>query len=355
MSTELSGVHAVAACFDLPSPVEKVEVLGHGLINDTYRVITHPLSGVLQRINRAVFPRPAQVMANLRRLHDHWRDWPLPGLQLPRLIPTRTGKDWIEDGAGGYWRMLEYIDGTTLDKVAIPAVAESLGWSLGRFHRLLAELDSTDWHDTLPGFHVTSLYLDALDRAHGRRQEPVSRELAALLHWIDRQRGWAVGLDRARAERRLPLRIVHGDPKLDNLLFERASDRPLAWIDLDTVMPGLVHHDVGDCLRSVCRVGEGRFDLDTAAAVLRGWYSEAGRFLETEEVRWVPEAIRLLPFELGVRFLTDYLDGNRYFKVTDSEENLRRALEQFELTRDIQRQEASLRALWRSISAAPGK
>lgn len=348
------AVFEIATRFALPGQVLAMEPLGGGLINDTYRVVTPRAKGVLQRINRAVFPQPKQVMANLRRLHDHWDGLSAPDLRLPRLISTRSGEDWFEDASGECWRMLEYIDGVTLTQVATPAVAEALGRSLGRFHRLLAGLNPAGLYDTLPGFHLTPRYLAALDRARSGFRGPLPQALGRLFAWIDRQRGWAARLDQARQAGRLPLRIIHGDPKLDNLLFD-PSGRPLAWVDLDTVKPGLIHYDIGDCLRSACRRDDGRFDLELAEWILKSWLAETRSLLGAEEIRWVPEAIQLLPFELGVRFLTDHLQGNRYFKVTDREENLRRALEQFDLARDVLRQDGALRALWRALSAAPGR
>ncbi len=349
----MTAVFEIAARFALPGQVLAVEPLGGGLINATYLVVTPQAKGVLQRINRGVFPQPKQVMANLRRLQDHYCSLPTPGLRLPHLIPTRRGEDWFEDAAGECWRMLEYLDGVTLIQVATPAVAEALGRSLGRFHRLVAGLDPAELYDTLPGFHVTPAYLAALDRARSCFRGPVLQALGTLFDWIDRQRGWAAGLEQARQVGRLPLRIMHGDPKLDNLLFDPRAGQPLAWVDLDTVKPGLIHYDIGDCLRSACRHSDGRFDLELAEWILTGWLAEARGLLSAEEIRWVPDAIQLLPFELGVRFLTDYLEGNRYFKVTDREENLRRALDQFDLARDVRRQDGALRALWQALSAAP--
>lgn len=343
----------VAAQFDLPGQVLVVEPLGGGLINATYRVVTHQVRGVLQRLNPQVFPQPKQVMANLRRLLEYWDGLPAPALYLPHLITTQSGADWWEDGQGGCWRMLEYLDGVTLTRVETPQVAEALGRSLGRFHRLLTGLNPAGLYDTLPGFHVTPSYLAALDRARSGFRGPVPRALRRLFDWIDRQRGWAAGLEQARQAGRLPLRIIHGDPKLDNLLFDPAG-QPLAWVDLDTVKPGLVHYDIGDCVRSVCHQA-GRFELALAEKVLEGWFAELRGLLCPEEIRWVPEAIKLLPFELGVRFLTDHLEGNRYFKVSDPEENLYRALEQFDLARDGLRQDRALRALWQALSAAPGR
>lgn len=338
-----------ALCFALPGQVVAVEPWGKGLINVTYRVATDQACGVLQRINAEVFPHPSQVMANLRRLENYWHALPAPDLRLPRLVPTRSGDDYLIDKQGQCWRMLEYLDGITLAKVETPQVAEALGASLGRFHRLLAGMDCSAWHDPLPGFHVTPRYLAALEQARCRQKVKDAASLRALFSWIDKLKGWASGLDLARQAGRLPLRIVHGDPKLDNLLFDARTFMPVAWVDLDTVGPGLVHYDIGDCLRSVCHQ-LGRLDLDLVEAVLAGWWAELKDLLSAEEIRWVPEAIALLPFELGVRFLTDHLEGDRYFKVTAPGENLQRALEQFTLARTALRRRRDLIELWNKLT-----
>ena len=339
---------SLAARFALPGRVVAVEPWGKGLINATFRVRTACALGIMQRLNRSVFPEPARVMANLRQLQDYWQNLPdPPGLRLPRLIPTRVGEDFLEDAHGECWRMLEYLDGVTLAKVETPKVAEALGGSLGLFHRLLAGTSSWAWREALPGFHRTGKYLAALERA--RRRQKAQSGLLGLFCWIEGQSAWALCLEQARQKGLLPLRVVHGDPKLDNLLFDPKTLLPLAWLDLDTVGPGLIHYDIGDCLRSVCHQAGG-FELDLVEPVLEGWWREVKTLLTAAEIHLVPEAIALLPFELGVRFLTDYLEGNRYFKVREAEENLHRALEQFALARAAYRQRRRLTLLWRKLT-----
>jgi Ser/Thr protein kinase RdoA (MazF antagonist) len=144
----------------------------------------------------------------------------------------------------------------------------------------------------------------------------------------------------------LSLRVIHGDPKLNNFLFDQDSKQIVSIIDLDTVKPGLVHYDLGDCLRSCChRLQSNEFDLDICAALLRSYLSEAGAFFTDDDYRYLYAAIQLIPFELGLRFYTDYLEGNQYFKVTDPEQNLLRAVDQFRLCESIMAQESALKTL----------
>ena len=158
-------------------------------------------------------------------------------------------------------------------------------------------------------------------------------------------------LEQARAQGRLRPRPIHGDPKVNNVLLQRASGQAIALIDLDTVKPGLLHYDLGDCLRSVANpLGEEthdwravRFDTELAEALLRGYGSVAGAMLSDDDVELVYDAVRLIAFELGLRFLTDHLAGDVYFRCDAPGHNLRRALVQFQLTASIEAQEAPIR------------
>jgi Ser/Thr protein kinase RdoA (MazF antagonist) len=165
-------------------------------------------------------------------------------------------------------------------------------------------------------------------------------------------------LEHACAAGRLRRRPIHGDPKVNNVLLCERSGRALALVDLDTVKPGLVHYDIGDCLRSACnRAGEEttdlegvHFDLDLAEALLRGYLAEAGSCLSEADLNHLYDSIRLLPFELGLRFFTDHLAGNVYFKARHPRHNLERARVQFRLTESIEAQENELRVLIRALS-----
>ena len=339
----------VVSHFALGGSLREITPLGAGLINDTWLVTADQDRGVLQKINVSIFPRPQWNMANLRRVLEHIASKPGQRISLPGIIPTLSGSDWFEH-QGQYWRMLEYIDGITLKRVETTQMARSLGWSLGCLHGLLADLEPSGFHDTLPGFHVTTGYLREFDRAVAGWQGYIDSDLSSALSGIEFFRVRASVLEQAE----LPTRIVHGDPKLDNVLFDVSGTHPVAWVDLDTLKPGGVLYDIGDCVRAACGNG-GRFDPDKAIALLSGWYGESRRFLTEMEIDLVPQSLWLLPFELGLRFLTDYLLGNRYFKVRDPRQNLRRALEQLALAREVDLQLNRLSQLWGSISAAPGR
>lgn len=153
-------------------------------------------------------------------------------------------------------------------------------------------------------------------------------------------------LEAAKQQGLLTLRVIHGDPKLNNFLFDRHRKKIVSLIDLDTVKPGLVHYDIGDCLRSCCHIAEPvGFDLDICTALLKSYLAEAGAFFTEHDYHYLYPAIRLIPFELGLRFYTDYLEGNRYFKVMEPEQNLQRATNQFRLCESIMAQETAIKNL----------
>jgi Ser/Thr protein kinase RdoA (MazF antagonist) len=169
-------------------------------------------------------------------------------------------------------------------------------------------------------------------------------------------------LEDARSQGRLLLRPIHGDPKVDNVLFDDATGRAVCLIDLDTVKPGLVHYDVGDCLRSGCntlgeeteRWQEVRFEADLCRALLGGYLPAAGTFLTEWDYEYLYDAVRLIAFELGLRFFTDHLEGDVYFRVGRPDHNLTRALVQFRLAESIEALEPAIRAIVRDLRSSAG-
>lgn len=320
--------------------------LGNGLINDTYLVETPSFSFVLQRINRSVFPAPEQIMANLITLSRHIAQKPRASvkLQIPEILSTADNKALYEDENGDCWRALSFIaDTESMETIGSVVDAEQVGFALGRFHRLTSDLNPLHLHDTLPGFHVTPGYLN---HYHQVAQQPVNTADSFCAEFIFRFQSIADDLEAAIQQGLLSLRIIHGDPKLNNFLFDKHSKKIVSLIDLDTVKPGLIHYDIGDCVRSCCNASEPAvFDLNICAALLKSYLNEAGAFFTEHDYDYLYSAIRLIPFELGLRFYTDYLQGNQYFKVTEPKQNLRRAIGQFRLCESIMAQEVAIKNL----------
>jgi hypothetical protein len=351
----------MAVAFDLGGGILEVRPYGHGLVNDTYLVTTESGCAILQRINPRAFPRPALLMENLRTLYDHVRTR-APGapsgarhLRLPAVFLTRAGGDFALDGDGGFWRALGYIENAvTLETLAGPGPAGEAGSALGAFHALVSDLDPARLHVTRPHFHDTPYYLGRFTEIAARAGNAgADADLRWCRSFVEARRDRAALLEDARRRGELRARVIHGDPKLDNFLFDAQTGRATSLIDLDTVQPGLVHYDIGDCLRSCCNpagespkdVAEVRFDVDICRAILKGYLSEARGFLAPPDYRYLYDAIRLIPFELGLRFLTDHLERDVYFKIDRPGQNLHRAVVQFRLAECIEDNERPIRAL----------
>jgi Ser/Thr protein kinase RdoA (MazF antagonist) len=329
--------------------------LGNGLINDTFLVSTKSSPFVLQRINRQVFQKPELIMENLQTLNRHInkKTGAAVKLQIPCILTTRHDGIFFQDDNGDYWRALSFIANTeSLETITDTNDARQTGFALGHFHCLVSDLNPLLLQDTLPGFHIATGYLahyhQVLNRSSRQITAPESRYCA---DFIDAFQHLADNLESAKQQGLLPLRVIHGDPKLNNFLFDKQSRKIVSIIDLDTVKPGLVHYDIGDCLRSCCHnVGTDTFDLAICAALLKTYLTEASAFFSEADYQFLYPAIELIPFELGLRFYTDYLEGNRYFKVSEPQQNLHRACSQFRLCESIMAQKKEIEQLIETLS-----
>ncbi|MEW6219278.1 MAG: aminoglycoside phosphotransferase family protein [Thermodesulfobacteriota bacterium] len=350
-------VAAVLAGLALPAPAIACRPLAGGHINRSFLVelAAPPWGLVLQRINPGVFPEPVRIMANLRLLADHLAAKGLPPAQrwqVPALIPAAGGADYLCTADGALWRALVQIpDAGHRERLTSSQEAREVGACLGRFHVWLADLDPRLLADPLPGFHDTPRYLADCEAVLAAHPAPLSAEEAWCQAFIARRRHRVGRLEEARRRGDMPVRLRHGDPKLANILFDRQG-RALALIDLDTVGPGLLIHDVADCLRSACNqagegaaAGEVSFDLGIAAPILEGYFAEASGLWADQERQLLGSAVGLMALELGMRFFADHLAGDCYFRVCHAGANLRRARAQLELAASIEAQEEALSRL----------
>ena len=349
-----------AAAFFPDEEVFELTMLGQGHINDTFLISSGKGRFVLQRLNRQVFTEPDLVMANLRVLANHLSAKMASDREDIRnrwviTIPffTMTGEDQFIDDDHDHWRMTNFVENTeSHEYVTGTGNAREAGSALGIFHRLVEDLDPATLADTLPGFHVTPKYLAAYERQCDQRPFRNTDE-ETCGRFIDERKDMATFLEEKARAGLLPIRVVHGDPKLSNILFDRDTGRAVSIIDLDTVKPGLLHYDIGDCLRSCCvRIVERRdgtdileFDPEICREVLMGYFREMAPSLRDIDYSYIFPALRLMAFELGLRFFTDHLAGDIYFKVSEPGENLRRAQEQFSLLVDIESSEMAIRKL----------
>jgi Ser/Thr protein kinase RdoA (MazF antagonist) len=360
----LDNLAAAADQFKPEGTVIDIHEYGSGNINDTFLVTLDSKTEkhfILQRINTQVFRQPELVMLNMRTFTEHVlkrlqsappsskRRW-----EVVRVLLTKDGQDhWLDPG-GSFWRAISFIDGAqSFDTIKDSEHAREVGFALGMFHTLLSDLDSERLVDTLEGFHITPQYLLHYDQVLAQEQPSKSPEVAYGLEFVSQRRDWAHVLENAKEKGRLHLRPIHGDPKVNNVMIDTGTGQAISIVDLDTVKPGLVHYDIGDCLRSGCNLlGEDaeqwemvRFDPELCQAILQGYLSLAKDFLTDNDYDYLYDAIRLIALELGLRYLTDYLEGNVYFKADHEEHNLARALIQFKLTESIESQETTIRTI----------
>ncbi len=359
---------SVAERFKLRGRIIDVREFGNGNINNTF-LVTLDTEGeehfILQRINTHVFRRPELLMRNMRVCTEHIRRRlslvpPAAGRrwEVPVVRMAEDGKDHWLDSDGSFWRAVSFIeDSQSFDTIKDSYCAQEVGYALGMFHTLLSDLPSWKLADTLEGFHITPRYLRRYDEVLAKCDTAGTSEVYYCLEFVRRRRDWAHVLENAKAQGRLFLRAIHGDPKVNNIMMDTATGKAVGIVDLDTVKPGLIHYDIGDCLRSCCnRLGEEAeeweavlFDPDLCRAVLQGYLLVARGFLTDDDFEYLYDAIRLISFELGLRFFTDYLEGNVYFKVNRPGQNLARALIQFKLTESIESQEAAIRNIIRDF------
>ena len=378
----LEAVLQVAARFRLGDAPTSAHELRSGHINDSYVISSRGgRRGLLQRINERVFTEPRRLMDNVERITRHLAEKLGPRSRRRRLalIPADSGRAWVEindprrrqrddrdgaqgeetqrgNGAGGWWRMYELIE-----DVATEVTASSTdqvfraAQAFGRFQGMLADLPPPPLFETIPSFHDTVSRFDALDRVLGgepagagaaaRRRQAQAEIQAAAAH-----RGLASRLIEAAA-RGVPQRIVHNDCKISNILFDRPSGEALCVVDLDTAMPGLAAFDFGDMARSMAhRADEDardpesiEVDLELFGALASG-YLDGARSLTAGERRSLVDGALVLTLEQAVRFLTDHLQGDVYFRVERPGQNLDRCRVQFALleslldrSRDLQR------------------
>lgn len=328
--------------------------LGQGNINETFLVTASTGKFVLQRISAAVFAEPLHVIKNFCKISEHLKQKTSvisPEWQFACPVYTDCGDLFYRDDLGDFWRGQTYLPHTAVSMIDDSAQACELGQALGLFHLLMSDMDRENLHDPLPGFHILPAYLDHFDVVW-KEKKTAGIEIAYCHEIISKYRKKADLLERGKKAGILAEQAVHGDPKIDNFVFNGAGDC-VGLIDLDTVGSGLIHFDLGDCLRSCCNLGgedgqreqDVRFDIDICREILGGYFQRAATLLSPQQRCYIFDALLLITFELGLRFFTDYLLGNRYFKIKAMDDNLQRAVIQFRLVGEIAKLEQEIRAI----------
>ncbi|HVZ82796.1 MAG TPA: aminoglycoside phosphotransferase family protein [Terracidiphilus sp.] len=351
-------VGAVAQQFAIAGMFRSAEPYGSGHINDSYCAVFddagRPVRAIIQRVNHHIFRNPPALMENIERVTAHLAakvaNDPERERRVLRLIPTRAGQTWLCDAEGNFWRAYRFIErAQTYDAIETGRQAYEAAKAFGRFQQMLADLPAPRLHDTIPDFHHTPKRFAALEHAitadaAGR----VKGAQAEIGFALERKAMTGVLLDAA-----LPERVTHNDTKLNNVMLDEATGEGICVVDLDTVMPGLAHYDFGDMVRtSASTAAEDERDLKRMEmsfpmfeAVARGYLAEAGAFLTREERSLLAFSGRLITFEIAIRFLTDHLNGDTYFKVHREGHNLDRARAQFRLVETMEVQQRAMERL----------
>ena len=326
--------------FDFGGQVVGAVRFGSGHINDTFCVHTQPGEDpcrrfILQRISTNAFHHPEQVMANIVGVTSY----------LKKEIAAQGGAYFHTDPEGGAWRVYPFVEGTMCLQCAdTPQRFATSARAFGKFQRMLKDYPADTLYETIPHFHDTEDRLAKLKAAVAA--DPLGRvkDVKAELDFVAaRERDCSV-VCRALREGELPLRVTHNDTKLNNVLLDRETGEALCVIDLDTVMPGLSVNDFGDSIRfgaNHCAEDERdlskvNFDLDLFDAYTQGFLEGAGGALTDGELEYLPWGARLITLECGMRFLTDYLEGDKYFRIQRPGQNLDRCRTQFKLVADME-------------------
>jgi aminoglycoside phosphotransferase (APT) family kinase protein len=361
----------VARTFAIDGHLASAAPYGSGHIHDTFLAVYRNGRGesrfIHQRMNRRVFPQTDLVMRNIAAVTRHVRRRLAAEAtadldrRVLTLVPARDGSDYAIDDLGHWWRTYVFISGArSVDTAEAPAQAFEAARAFGDFQRLLLDYDGPEVGETIPRFHHTRSRFEDFRRALAADKASRAAEAAPEVRFALAQEGIVDRLLDLEARGHARTRLTHNDTKLNNVLLDGDTGQALCVIDLDTVMPGLPLYDFGDMVRTAtATAAEDELDLslvsvdeDLFEAVTAGYLSSAGSLLSEVERDHLTVAARLIVFEIGLRFLTDYLEGDVYFKVHRPGHNLDRCRTQFKMVRILEERDDRFRELAERAAAA---
>jgi len=345
------GIEEIVSQFRVQGKMISARPFGSGHINDTYRVVTDiGTNYLLQKINHLVFKDVVGLMNNQVHVTSHIKNklkaihGADPEKEVLTIIETNINGYFSKDEEGSYWRIYNFLDKTkSYDLVLTEKQAFEGGKAFGRFQAMLADLDINIIVDTIPYFHNIQFRLANLDKAIAA--DPMHRlnKLSAEIEFVNQRRDGMCRILRQGREGMLPERIIHNDTKFNNVLLDE-NDKAQCVIDLDTVMPGYVAYDFGDAIRTIINnapedepeLNRINLNIPLFTAYVKGYLHQAAGFLTEAEVNSLIDGVLLMPYMQGVRFLTDYLNGDTYYKIHSPWHNLQRARAQFQLVRKLE-------------------
>ncbi len=353
---------SIASQFKTEGRFVSAAPIGSGHINDSWLVTTSPADAsdyVLQRINHTIFRNVPELTNNILRVTRHLkqrlmcRDRDLDWFHVIQLVETRNGEYYFQDPEGNFWRMYDHVRGTaSYDVVGSPELAEEAGKAFGVFHYLTSDIDASALYDILPGFHHIGKRLQTFRETVKR--DPVNRvrEVATEIDFIESRAVEMHTILRLGEMGKIPLRVTHNDTKFNNVLFD-PDGKAVAVVDLDTVMPGYILYDFGDAIRTGANTGQEdeadlakvNIDLRLFEAYARGFLGITGKSLTADETSHLAFSAKFMTCLIGLRFLTDYIDGDRYYKTAFPGHNLQRARAQFRLLESMEEHFPEMQAL----------
>jgi hypothetical protein len=333
----------------------KAEPYGFGHINDTYAAYFKKSNGethryIMQRINHNVFKNPQGLMENIEGVTKHLRKKIIaaggdPERETLNIIPSIDGKSFYKTPDGNYWRGYIFIEGAeTYQIVENQNHFYNAGKALGKFQKLLSDFPADKLHETIVNFHNTKKRYEQFLDAVNKDVAGHAKEVQAEIDFVKAREKDTSLLLNLQNEGKLPLRVTHNDTKFNNVMIDNQTGEGICVIDLDTVMPGLSLYDFGDSIRSGANPAEEDekdlskvcIDLELYESFTRGFLEAAGKFLTSSEIEYLPFGAKLMTLECGIRFLTDHLEGDVYFKVHREGHNLDRARTQFKMVKDME-------------------
>ncbi len=331
------------------------ERYGNGHINDTFVTLYRQKDGsyiryILQRMNHDTFKQPEQLMENVAGVTEFLKQKIIKNhgdvnRETMNIIPTKSGGIFYKDSIGSYWRAYKFIEDTTcFDRVEKPDDFYQSAIAFGHFQNLLKDYPAKSLHETIPNFHNTPVRYETLKRV---MEEDICNRLKDVKNEIDfvmEREAFASTLMDLQAEGKLPLKVTHNDTKLNNIMIDNKTGKAICVIDLDTIMPGFSVNDFGDAIRYGASTGaEDETDLEKVNLNLslyelftKGFLEGCNGSLTNTEIEMLPVGAKMMTLECGIRFLTDYLEGDTYFRTLRSNHNLDRARTQFKLVSDME-------------------
>lgn len=339
--------------FVLNGRTVSVEPYGNGHINDTFLLIMKEDSGekkyILQRMNGDIFKNSEELMENIMRVTSFLKDKIAeqggdPDRETLQVIPTKEGKTYYKEETGDGWRIYPFITDTVSYDAGGREELNKSGIAFGNFQYLLSDFPAKELHETIPNFHNTVNRFANFKRALEADVMGRAKEVEAEVQFILEREADCHFFGDLLEKGELPLRVTHNDTKLNNVLFDKDTGKAICVIDLDTVMPGFAAHDFGDTIRfGASTAAEDEKDLTKVAcdmelfeAYFDGFMEGCRGSLTKREVETLPMGAKIMTFECGMRFLTDYLEGDTYFKTHYPGQNLDRARTQLKLVKDME-------------------